>query len=96
MIDSRIPVSSTTTVYSVIEADVADPTGSAVSFAFTSTPDGPGTTWLAGTWETVAGQFRAKRLITAGDLAVGVWYVWVKVAASPAMPVMLAGQIEVF
>lgn len=76
-----------------------NPTSDVVQMAFTSGTGQP-STWFTGTWETDQGAYVALCLIgpgtTAGQLAAGVWNVWVKVTDNPEVPVIRAGQIQVY
>jgi hypothetical protein len=91
----RIPVSVT------IAGIPYNPTADSVQMAFTSTMREPVFgDWNQGSWETTgAGSFYALCLIGPGGsvvLTAGTWFVWVKIADTPEIPVKAAGSITIF
>jgi hypothetical protein len=87
-------------VNAVKNGAVYDPTGDTVEFAFTSGDELGSPTWYAASWESMGGQHYARCLIGPGGgvvaLAIGFWWVWVRVTDSPEIPIKQAGVIEVF
>ena len=84
-----------------------DPTGDTVEFGLTPKPAvnaadqyNEPTTWFTGSWDTEGTKYLAK--ITVGPTGTLVpaeadtYQVWVKVTSSPEIPVMYAGDLEVF
>lgn len=85
----RVPIS---------EASGADPTGDTVALAFPVTGVDP-VSYVAGTWNTIAGIYYAQALIgpgTAAILPIGFYDVYVKISDNPETPVLFAGTLEVF
>ena len=81
------------------QGQVYDPTGDAVSFAFTMVGSGVDpTNWASGIWESYNGIFSALGLVGPNGgtvLGVGVYDVWVKITDSPEVPVRKVGQLTV-
>jgi hypothetical protein len=80
-----------------------DPTGYTVQVAFTADGTDPVSgDWKTGSWETdaapVPDRYWAKCLVGPGGavaLAVGTYVAWVKITASPEIPVLRCGLMEV-
>jgi hypothetical protein len=96
-----IPAVSKEYVHVAITSDVTLDT-QAVEFAYlagSATPD-DATTWLAAAWAGDPSPVRtAQSLIgpgsAAGELAVGLWNVYVRVTDTAEIPVRFAGQIKI-
>ena len=87
-------------VAATIDGAVVNPTSDTVTVAWMRPSNEPGDSdYASASWETDAttnpDTYLARRLITAGDLAVGPWVMWVKVAHSPETIVRAAGVFEV-
>lgn len=78
-------------VTAVVSGADHNPTADAVQMAFTAIGD-----WRTGSWETYQGLFYARCLVGAGVLAVGFYWVWLKITDDPETPVLLSGTLEVF
>ena len=76
----------------------ADLSGDTVAVAWARPGDAP-TGFSTASWETdsttTPTTYLARRLVTAGDLAVGQWVMWVKVVHSPETIVEPAGVFTV-
>lgn len=81
-----------------------NPTSDTVQFAFMpQATQVPGNSdWVAGSWDTVTSNllypYSAKCLVgPAGttSLGIGTYYVYLKIADSPEIPVLIAGQLEI-
>lgn len=85
-------------VAATINGSAVDPTADTVTVAWARPGDTP-TSFGSASWEadatTTPNTYLARRLVTAGDLAVGPWVMWVKVAHSPETIVKPAGVFEV-
>lgn len=81
-----------------ISGVAVDISGDTVTVAWARPGDPPGT-FSAASWETdattVPTTYLARRLVTAGDLAVGAWVMWVKVVHAPETIVIPAGVFTV-
>jgi hypothetical protein len=96
---------STRYVKARVSAEIAgapvDPTSDAVAMAFLGNPDAIPSEgdFSAGSWETDAtttpATYRARRLVTAGDLTPGIYYAWVKVVHSPETIIEPSGPFRV-
>jgi hypothetical protein len=96
-------LSSLSTQYVIVPVYVvgnASPTGGAVQFAF-PTGTGEPTTWYTGSWQSgTTSPFLAQVLVgPAGGVTTFVagntYNVYVKVTATPEVPVLYCGQIAV-
>lgn len=93
----RCPVSAR------LSGTAVDPTGDAVSMAFTVADVDPAVgDWKSATWETDAttspSTYYARCLVgPAGTitLAVGVWDVWLKVTDAPEIPARRVGNLQI-
>lgn len=78
----------------VTSEDPYDPTGDAVTFAFTRSPltEPADDDWTPATWTTWPGpQYWAQLLIGPGgnlQLADGTWQAWLRITDSPEVPVL--------
>lgn len=77
-----------------------DPTGDPVSLAFVSLGVTPGSgDWHTATWQTVNSSNLAVCLVGPANggvmLDAGVWVVWVRVTATPEVPILQAGYLNV-
>lgn len=66
-----------------------------VAFAFPAPGTDP-STWYSGTWETVDGAYYARCLIGTGGVVAltnGPYDVYVKITATPEVPVKLVGTL---
>jgi hypothetical protein len=78
-----------------------NPTSDTVQMAFLAVP--PPTqpssgAYVAATWQSLSTPYIALCLVGPGGtttLTAGQWYVWVKITASPEVPVKYAGILEV-
>lgn len=100
----RIDASADLYVKAPISAKVngatIDVTALTVSVAWKKPGDRPTAgDFSAATWDTDATTnpttYLAKRLVSAGDLAVGQWVMWVKVVRAPETFIEPAGMFEV-
>lgn len=77
--------------------DITDDTVTVAWARPSDTPD-PGD-FASASWETdtttTPDTYLARRLVTAGDLALGAWVMWVKVVHSPETIVRAAGVFTV-
>ncbi len=93
-----VPVTAT-------KAGVAyNPTGDVVQFAFMSgaTAVPANTDWVAGTWQTDTSSllypYLAQCLVGPSGtttLGIGDYYIWLKIADNPEIPVLVAGQLQI-
>jgi hypothetical protein len=78
---------------------IYDPTGDAVTFAFTTSNNLVGATWYGGTWETVGTEYFARCIVgpagTVTLVAGNTYIVWVKITDSPEIPIKNAGTLQV-
>jgi hypothetical protein len=100
-------IASTSTIYwrthviSLTEQDLPqDPTALPVSVGFSLAGDAASAAYTSATWITltntaISPQYRARVLVSSGQLAVGIYTVYVKITSSPEIPVLPAGQIRV-
>jgi hypothetical protein len=81
-----------------------NPTGDTVNMAVTTAADGDAvTSWATASWETDStvspAKYYARVLIgpgsNIGQLAIGIYNVFVKITDSPEVPIKYAGQIEI-
>lgn len=78
-----------------------NPTSDSVYMAFLSTPPPNQPTsgeWNAASWYVIGTQFTAICLVGPGgtiQLTQGLYYVWVKISASPEVPIKYAGILQV-
>lgn len=90
----EVPVTITTPVG-------VNPTGDPVYMAFLSSPPPSQPTslqWNAATWLVNGTEYIALCLVGPGGtitLTAGLWYTWVKITASPEVPVKYAGVLQV-
>lgn len=85
-----------------------DPTADVVQFGFVTAAPNTGTspsTWVTGSWSTVtpagsAASYVARCLIGPANsgnvLAVGQWWVWIKVTDNPEVPAKPVGTLTVY
>ena len=104
---ATVTIPSTSIEYYVAEIDSDnDPTGGSIEFAFTTSIDDDGASWVAGAWYGSAvlqsdSTYATKARILVGPaqaitLTEGVTYVaQVRVTASPEVPVMDVGTVRV-
>lgn len=78
-----------------------NPTGDTVQMAFLPTPPpaqpGP-SDWQVATWQSTSTPYVALCLVGSGGtiaLTTGQWYVWLKITASPEVPVKYCGILQV-
>jgi hypothetical protein len=97
-------VSSLSKEYIAVEVEDllsgADPTGNSVAFAFMSSSTEPSSgDFSAGSWRTGSdGKYYAQALIGPGGTHVltnGTYYIWVKLTASPEIPIRNVGKIVI-
>lgn len=91
----KVPVAAT------VNGATYNPTVDAVTIAFKKPAETPAANeFLAASWETINGKYYARALIGPGGgvttLTPGRWNVWVKVTDNPEIPVIDAGQIEIY
>ncbi len=96
----QIPATSTEYVYIPVTGPPGvDPTASAVDVAFVGEQAGEplSTDWKAATWATdpSSGKPAARLLVTAGDYPAGSYMAYVRLHASPELPVMESGRVRV-
>ena len=78
-----------------------NPTGDTVQMAFLSVPPPAQPTteqWNVATWQSTGTPYIALCLVGPGgtiQLASGLWYVWLKISASPEVPVKYCGILQV-
>lgn len=80
-----------------------NPTGGTVQFAFVDNVGSVPTSgqWVAGTWATIANYnypYQAQCLIGPGGATApttGLYTVWLQVTATPEVPVLIAGQLQI-
>jgi hypothetical protein len=78
-----------------------NPTGDTVQMAFLSVPPPTQPTslqWNVATWQTTSTPYIALCLVGPGgtiQLASGQWYVWLRITASPEIPVKFCGILQV-
>lgn len=99
-----IAISSLSTEYLYVTVTApADPTGSTIQFAIVA-PGVEPSSWTSGAWHTAAtsstrGYTATAKILVgpAGSIVTsdGSWRVWVKVSASPDVPVRDVGQLVV-
>lgn len=91
----KVPVTAT------VNGASYNPTVDTVQMAFKPPKDEPAAgDWLTASWETIGGKYHARALVGPGGgvitLTKGRWNVWLKVTDNPEVPVIDAGQIEVY
>jgi hypothetical protein len=85
-----------------VSGAVYNPTADTVQFAFlTSQTANPATNdWVTGSWETAGTRYYARCLLGPGagghPLAVGTYFVWLKITDSPEVPVRDVGTLRVY
>lgn len=86
---------------SITAPPAINPTGDTVAMAFLAVPPpvqpGP-SDWQTATWQSTSAPYIALCLVGPGGtttLAAGQWYVWVKITATPEVPVKFAGVLQV-
>jgi len=78
-----------------------NPTGDTVQMAFLAVPPPAQPTtleWNVATWQSLAVPYIALCLVGPGGtitLTQGQWYVWIKLTASPEVPVKYCGILQV-
>lgn len=80
-----------------------NPTSDVVQFAFLANISGTpqASDWVTGSWDTLLNYsypYQAKCLVGPGgtvQLAVGTYVIWMKIADSPEIPVLIAGQVQI-
>ena len=78
-----------------------NPTSDTVVMAFLAVPPPTQPTslqWQTATWLSTSAPYTALCLVGPGGtitLAQGQWYVWIKITASPEIPVKYAGILQV-
>jgi hypothetical protein len=78
-----------------------NPTGDTVQMAFLAVPPPTQPTslqWNTAAWQSTSTPYIALCLVGPGgtiQLTAGQWYVWVKITASPEVPVKYAGILQV-
>lgn len=90
----KVPVAYT------VAGVVSDPTALVVELAFPLKDVDPVTgDWKTGSWESANARYWARLLVgpgsTFGALARGDYDVWVRVTATPEVPAMKAGRLQV-
>ena len=77
----------------------SDPTGEAVTLAFTASSVDPGDTWVNGSWvdsyDTTSKKAMARATVLAGSLAPGVYWVFVNIGGGSG-PLLRSGQMGVY
>lgn len=98
----RIPSTSTEYIGAVVrlhaDGKIIDPTGYAVSLAFTTSEKIEPTTWIAGSWEQDGVNYKARVLVGPhGDVnpGEGVWALWVRLEDDPETPVRFSGYLVI-
>lgn len=86
---------------SVTAPPAVNPTSDTVQMAFLAVPPpnqpGPGD-WKVATWQSLTSPYIALCLVGPGGtttLTAGQWYTWIKITASPEIPVKYAGILQV-
>lgn len=78
-----------------------NPTGDTVQMAFLAVPPPTQPTslqWNTATWQSTSTPYIALCLVGPGGvitLTAGQWYTWIKITASPEVPVKYAGILQV-
>jgi len=78
-----------------------NPTGDTVQMAFLATPPPTQPTsedWVTATWLSTSAPYTALCLVGPGgttQLTQGQWAVWIKITASPEIPVKYCGILQV-
>ena len=96
--DLSISVASTESILVGIKAAGINPATCTVQYGFSpmSTPDTAPAASLTGSWIDLNGVDYAVCQVSAGSLAVGEYYLWVKVLAQSDLPFMRVGKVLIF
>lgn len=90
----KVPVTAT------VNGVAYNPTLDVVTIAFKKPADTPAAgDFKSASWETISGKYYARALVGPGgviELPAGRWSVWVKITDDPEVPVIDAGQLEVY